>query len=266
MKTSTILTLSILGVIGLWLLFSVPVRVGTGKVGVVTKFGKVTGREMTEGVNFKAPFPFEDVWVVDTRVQKEEAEVSAASSDLQSVKANLAVNYHLERGQVSEIYRTIGPDYKKRIIDPAIQEAFKAVTARYTAQELITKRSEVKELARKLLEERFAPRGVAMDDVSIVNFEFSQEFDKAIESKQVAEQNAAKAKQDLERVKFEAQQDIERAKAEAESLRVQKDNISDQLLKLREIEVQSKLADKWNGQLPTTVLGNSVPLLNLEKK
>ena len=168
------------GLIGLFLLLWVPTFfaiLGTGKVGVVTSFNRVTGRELTEGFNLKAPWPIEQVHDFDIRVQKEEVDTAAATSDLQDARAKLAVNYHLDRGQVATIYKTIGVDYKARLVDPAIQEVFKATTAKFTASELITKRQEVKDQARKALEERLHPRGIIVDDISIVNFNFTAHKD-----------------------------------------------------------------------------------------
>lgn len=241
---------AVLSIIGffvfLWLLTSIVV-VGTGKVGVVTSFGKVTGREMGEGINLKAPYPINRVWVADVKVQKEQVDSAAASADLQEIHSTLAVNYHLERGQVSEIYQTIGNKYKDRIIDPAIQEAFKAVTARYTAAELLTKRSEVKDVVRKSLEERLHTRGIIVDDISIVNFDFSAEFNRAIEQKQVAQQEA-------ERAKF----NLERAKLDAQAQESQKVSLTQEILTKQFIE-------KWDGHLPTYMGTNNIMGIPLNK-
>lgn len=246
------------GLAVLWLLFSTPIIIGPGEVGVVTQFGRVTGREMNPGLNIKAPWPFQGVEVFDTRIQKEQVDAGAASSDLQEVRSTIAVNYHLERGKVSEVYQNVGTRFKDRLIDPAIQEAFKATTAQFNASELLTKRPEVKERARKVLEERLHPRGIRIDDVSIVSFDFSDQFNKAIEEKQVAQQQVLKAQQDLERVKFEAEQKIAQAKAEAESQRVQKETITAELLQLRWIE-------KWDGKMPQYAGEGAVPFLQLNK-
>lgn len=202
---------------------------------------------MNSGLNFKAPWPIEGVWEADTRVQKDEADAAAASADLQDVRAKLAVNYHLERGQVSEIYKEVGPKYKERIIDPAVQETFKAATARYTASDLITKRNQVKDDVRKQLEERMGKRGIKVDDVSIVNFSFSQAFDQAIEQKQVAAQEA-------ERARF----NFERAQLDAQSQNVQKGTLSGELLRKQELDNQRAAIEKWNGGMPQYVGAGAV--------
>jgi len=230
----------VLGIIGLFWLSTMFAGIGTGTVGVVTSFGKVTGREMEPGLHIKAPYPFEAVTDFDIRVQKEEAEAQAATKDLQDVKAKLAVNYHLERGKVGHIFQNLGTDYRNRIIDPAVQEVFKASTAQFNAAELLTKRAEVKEVARKLLADRLEPRGIVLDDLSIVNFQFSDEFNKAIESKQVAQQEAERAGYELER-----------ARKQAEAQQAQRESLTAEILQKMAIE-------KWNGVMPTVVGANNV--------
>jgi len=116
------------------------------------------------------------------------------------------------------------------------------------------------------LAERLGKFGIVVNAVSITDFGFSQSFNEAIEAKAAAVQQAAKASRDLERVKMEAQQKIAQARAEAEALRIQKANVTDELIQLRQIEVQKAAIDKWNGQLPTTMTGGNVPfIMNLHK-
>lgn len=237
-------------------LLSSIVVMGTGEVGVVTSFGKVTGKELSEGISLKLPAPFEEIHKFDIRVQKEEADASAATSDLQDANAKLVINYHLDRNSVSKLYQTVGSDYKQRLVDPAIQEIFKATTAKYSASELITKRSEVKEVARKTLEDRLHTRGIVVDDISIVNFEFSRDFSKAIESAQVAKQQVIQAQQELEKVKVEAEQKIATAQADAEAQRLKKESLTAELVQMEAIK-------KWDGKLPQYQLGGSTPFINI---
>lgn len=250
------LVLSGAALLGLAWLATGIVTIGAGEVGIVTRFGAVTGREMEPGVNVKAPFPIEQVTRFDTRVQKNEVDASAASADLQDVKSKLALNYHVERGKVSEIYRQIGTNYDDKIIAPAMQETFKATSAKFTARELITKRAEVKADTTATLSERLKPYGIAVDSVSLINFEFSPEFSRAIEQSQVAQQQVEKANNDLKRIQVEAEQKISQARAEAEGQRLQRETINDQVIRLREIDAQRAAIEKWSGQMPTTVLGN----------
>jgi len=141
------------------------------------------------------------------------------------------------------VYQTIGIAFKERIIDPAVQEVVKAVTAKYTAEELITKRPAVSDAMKTALTERLLLNNIAVDAFSIVGFSFSKVFMEAIEAKQTAEQLALKARRDLERIKIEADQKITAAKAEAEALRLQRANISSDLIELRKIEANLKAVD-----------------------
>ena len=144
-----------------------------------------------------------------------------------------------------------------------MQEVLKAVTAKYTAEELITKRPAVSEEMRATLAERLLVHNIAVNALSIVGFSFSKIFMEAIESKQTAEQLALKAKRDLDRIKIEAEQKITAAKAEAESLRLQRANISPDLIELRKIEANLRAIDKWNGILPQVTGGGAVPFIGV---
>jgi regulator of protease activity HflC (stomatin/prohibitin superfamily) len=161
------------------------------------------------------------------------------------------------------VYQRIGVQFKERIIDPSIQEVVKAVTAKYTAEELITKRPAVSETMRLSLTDRLMEYNVAVDAFSIVTFSFSKIFTEAIESKQTAEQLALKAKRDLERIKIEAEQKITAARAEAESLRLQRANISLDLIELRKVEANLRAIEKWNGVLPQVTGAGPVPFIGV---
>jgi regulator of protease activity HflC (stomatin/prohibitin superfamily) len=227
--------------------------VQAGHRGVPHRFGKVFDRTVDEGIHWVGFFT--RITHFEVRTRKLEIEADSASKDLQSVQTTIALNYHVDPEGVNKLYQEIGVQYNDRIIQPAIQESLKAATAQFTAEELITKRPEVKSLIRQELEDRLHNRYIIVDDFSIVDFSFSAEFDQAIEAKQTAEQQALKAARDLERVKLEAQAQIEQAKAEAEALRLQKQEITPDLVQLRWIE-------KWNGELPQ-YMGSMSPFVGL---
>jgi len=235
--------------------------VGAGQRGILITMGKVEDRILGEGLNFKFPF-VQSVKKVDVKTQKEEVGVSAASKDLQTVTSKVALNFHLEATQVNQLWQKIGKEYKERIIDPAVQEAVKSATAKYTAEELITKRSEVKDTVKLLLAERLKVEYIAVDEFSIVDFDFSPRFNKAIEDKVTAEQNALAAKNKLEQVKYEAEQRITTAKGEAEAIRIQALAIQSQG---GAEYVNLKAVEKWNGVLPSYMMGGqSVPFVNIK--
>ena len=237
--------------------------VPAGHRGVVTVFGKVDPTALDEGLHLINPLA--QVIKIDVRVARSDSEGEAASHDLQTVHTAITLNYRINPALVAKLYQEVGPGFVEKVIDPAVQETFKAVTARYTAEELITKREEVRHAIREVLDKKLnelSAGGLIVDDFSITNFAFSHSFNAAIESKQEAEQLALKAKRDLERIEVEAQQKIAMANAEAASLKAQKQEITPDLIKLREIEVQRMAIDKWDGHLPN-VNGGAMPFLNL---
>ena len=253
----------IAGVILFILIFFRPwVQVGAGQRGIVLNFGAVQKQVLDEGLHLRIPV-MQEVVLMDVKVQKAETDAAAASADLQDVTSRVALNYHVVPDQANVVYQKIGVQFKERIIDPAILEVVKAVTAKYTAEELITKRPAVSEAMRRNLMDRLIVNNIAVDAFSIVTFSFSKVFTEAIESKQTAEQLALKAKRDLDRIKIEAEQKITTARAEAESLRLQRANISPDLIELRKIEANMKAIEKWNGILPQVTGGGAIPLIGL---
>jgi regulator of protease activity HflC (stomatin/prohibitin superfamily) len=248
----------------LFLLFAFKpwVQVGAGERGVVQNFGAVQDVVLNEGIHFKIPV-VQTVEMIDVRIQKEVTDAAASSSDLQDVALSVALNFHIIPSKANLVYQTIGVEFKERIIDPAIQEVMKAVSARYTAEELITKRPAVSSEIQNALTERLLESHISVDAFSIISFSFSQTFTDAIEAKQTAEQNALKAKRDLDRIKVEAQQTIAAATAEAEALRLQKMNISPDLIELRKIEANLKAIEKWNGILPGVTGTGAIPFIGV---
>ena len=263
MKKGPLRPALIIGAILVVLLFFSPwVKVGAGERGVVLNFGAVQDNVLGEGLHFRIPI-MQQVVLMDVKVQKAVTDAASASSDLQDVTSSVALNYHIVPDKANVVYQTLGVDFKNRIIDPAIQEVMKAVSARYTAEELITKRAAVSEAMRENLAERLLNYNIAVDAFSIVSFSFSKVFTEAIEAKQTAEQLALKSKRDLERIKIEAEQKITAAKAEAESLRLQRANISLDLIELRKVEANLKAIEKWNGILPQVTGGGAVPFIGV---
>ncbi len=238
--------------------------VPAGSRGVMTTFGRPADEVLDEGIHLRFPLA-QKIHLLETRVQKSEGEGDAASKDLQAVHTRVAINYHLEPHQVAQAFKAIGPStdvIADRIILPAAQESMKAVTARFTAEELITRRTDVREAISSLLREKMQRHGLVLDEFAIINFKFSDSFSKAIEAKVGAEQDKLRAERDLLRIRVEAEQKITQAKAEAESLALQRAQVTPELLKLREIENQRAAIAKWNGVLPTTTYGQ-VPLIGI---
>lgn len=257
-----ILTAIVIFIVAIILVSSVG-TIPAGHRGVVLTFGAVTGRILDEGLYFVVP-TIQSVEVMSVRVEAYEAAVASASRDLQEVSTKVTLNYWLDPKTVGRVYQTLGREYEDRIIRPAIQEAVKASTAQFDAEKLITERPKIKEKIESYLRERLVTHGLLVDAASITDFSFSPDFTRAIEAKVTASQLALKAQRDLERIKMEAQQKIEQAKAEAEALRLQKEQVTAELIELRRIEVQRFALEKWDGRLPTVVSGSGVvPVMDI---
>jgi regulator of protease activity HflC (stomatin/prohibitin superfamily) len=251
------------GVLALVLLWGTVGIVSAGERGVLLRFGAVTGKTYDEGLYFKIPF-VDQVVLMSTQIQKYTAPATSSSKDLQVVTTEVTLNYQLANNEVGEIYRSMRRDYENRIIQPYIQEAVKSTTANYNAEELITRRPVVRDELQALMNERLEPRGISVVQLSITDFQFSAAFQQAIEAKVTAVQQALEAENALKRVEFESQQNITRATAEAKGLALQKAQITPDLLRLRQIEVQGAAVTKWNGVMPSVVTsGGPVPMLDV---
>ncbi len=233
--------------------------VGAGERGILLRFNAVTGTIYNEGLYFRWPL-IETVVKMDIKVQKNQVEATAASKDLQTVHSDVAFNFHINPSRVASIYQEVGIDYNQRIIAPTLQEAVKASTAQFTAEELITKRELVREQAKTALREKLQTRGIMVDEFNIVNFAFSTTFNSAIEAKVTAEQSALAARNKLEQIKFEADQRIAEARGKAEAMRIESEALrsNPQILELRTLE-------KWDGVLPQVTGGGGVPFINLQR-
>jgi regulator of protease activity HflC (stomatin/prohibitin superfamily) len=261
-------------VVILAVIFGSFVIIGPGKRGVIVQFGKVSDRIMGEGLNFKMPIRDNIVIInvqtetvqFDNKLDKgdnsEKSSMFCATKDLQDVQIAVIVNYHLDAGKVNKTYQQYGSTYQVNIIEPIIREVIKSQAALYTAEELVTKRAEFSDKVSVMLSEKIGSKDSVFERLNITNFQFSDSFSKAIEAKVTAEQNALAAKNKLEQVKFEADQRVAEAKGEAEAIKIQANAIQAQGGKEY---VSLKWVEKWNGALPTTVLGDSVPMINIVK-
>ncbi len=229
--------------------------VPTGSQAVMMVFREVKG-SLKPGPHMILPY-ITTVELMETRTQKESSEAQAASRDMQMVTTSLALNFHVDPSRCTTVFSKIGTNYKDRIIDPVVQESIKMVTAKYTAEELVKSRARVKQEVEDYLTERLREYNIIVEPagVSITNFNFSPEFNAAIEAKQVAQQDAEKQRYVLQRAELERQTEIAKAKGEAEAA------------KLKSIALQTQggskvLArewiEKWDGRLPTVTSGQGM--------
>ncbi len=235
--------------------------VGPGQRGVRVSLGKASEDAKEPGAYLWVPFLLGMVHI-DVQIQKSEIEASAASSDMQEIKTHVAVNWSLSPDKVVNTYKTIGDenDVLSRIISPAVNEAFKSAISKKTASEVLAKRMILKQEIDDILKARLLAYGVTLNDVSIVNLSFSPEFTKAIENKQIAEQEAEQAKYVALKAIEQAKADVNRAEGQAKSQALLKASITPTLL-------QKMAIDKWDGHFPTVMgSGGALPFLNIKLK
>lgn len=234
--------------------------VPAGHTGVQVVLGKVSNDTFPEGFHLKVPF-ITHVIDVSNKIQKYESDADAVSRDLQAVSSTIAVNYRINSASSASVYQNIGMDYENVLIAPAIQEGMKAISSQYTAEELITRRTEVGEGVKDFLNGKLNGYGVYIEKFNIVNFDFSTTFNDAIEQKTAAEQN-------LLRTKTEQEQEIVKAKAEAEKKTIAAEAEANRILAVadaqaqanKEIEaslsekvIQYKIIESWDGTYPKVV-------------
>lgn len=230
--------------------------VNPGEVGVEVLFGSVQ-RYAENGLHFKNPLS--SVVIFDIKTQREAQRSEGASMDLQLVIVESVINYHLDEAKLPELYSEVGRDFVHKVITPAVQECTKAATAKYKVEEVIVKRHEVKQLIFDSLQSKLANYYIVLEDVNIQDIDFSPEFNRVVEEKQIEEQKIKTAQYRREQAEQDKERTILEAQAEAEKQRLLKVNTSKEVVELKWIE-------KWDGKLPETILGdNSVPMINLNK-
>lgn len=259
------------------------VVVDAGYVGVVKRLGAVQPDFLPEGFHFKAPF-LDVVEKFDVRLSKAESDAGASSKDLQMVRTKIAVQYSMNAALMPMTLQRIGTRLvvEKTLVDPAIMESVKAITAQYTAEQLITKRDEVKNriqaqidnFLNETLREKELIGSLTIANIAITDFNFSTEFNRAIEEKVRAEQEALKAKNEkLKRVtqaEAAAAEKTLAADAMAYEIEVQSKARADAIereakaLKDNPQLIQLRIAEKWNGVLPRFTGSDAIPLLSIE--
>ena len=246
------------------------VVIPAGHTGVALTFGKVEDVVLQEGLHFKVPF-VQKIVVVDNRIVKLDVNTEAFSKDLQTITTVVAVNYHVGKENSQTLYKNVGMGFEEVLITPAVNEVLKAVTAKYTAVELVSSRAEVSMLLDEGLNEKMNAYGIFINELNIINWDFSEEYINAVEAKQVAEQNLIKTRTEQEQAlviaNTEAQKRVIAAEAEAneikglaeanaESNRIITESISDILIKYQTVA-------KWDGKLPTVMAGSDNMLIDI---
>jgi len=233
--------------------------IGPGEKGVHTVFGRASS-ESDSGLTLWIPFLY-GIQKFDLRVQKHVIETTSASKDLQPLDSHIAVNWRIDPNNLTGFYKDVGDedDAVNKIIQPAVNEVFKAATAKLTAEQIVGRRTELKAEIDQKLGERLKRYGLKIDDVSIMDVNFSPEFIKAIESKQIAEQQQEQAQYVANKAIKDAEAMVNKAKGEAEAQKMQQASLTPMLLQKMAIE-------KWNGNFPQVMGSGQVPFLNLNLK
>lgn len=231
-------------------LFSSFKTIKSGEVGLKVRFGKIVNSSLQEGFNLKIPY-IEKIVKVNVKVQKVELTTESSSKDLQTIQTLLAVNYNVDKQQAPTLYKNVGDDYEQIILVPAIQESIKAVMSKFTAEETITKRNDVSDLCLEEIQNKVEKYGINIDDFNIIDLDFSEEYSKAIEEKQVAEQKVLTAKQQLEKSKIESEKKIVEAEAEAKANELKKKTLTQEI-------IMQDFINKWNGELPKVSSSNNI--------
>jgi len=241
-----------------WVLMQTVVTIPAGHQGVKMYFGAIQETTLDEGIHFVVPI-MTKVAVLSVQVQIDEIEATASSKDLQEIRSMVAVNWHLPKDGLNKLFQEIGDINRLvfTILTPAVDEVFKAIAAKYSAEEILTKRAEIKDKVDKTLSARLKKYGVIVTDVSLVDLDFSKKFNEAIESKQIAGQDAEKAKFVAEQALAQADAEVNTARGKAEAQRLINSTIDRKILLQKAIE-------KWDGKFPD-VIGDKgiVPLINL---
>ena len=262
-----LLAIIVLVIIGVVASSSVKI-VDAGNRGILTHWNAVdlTNPPLDEGIHFVIPFQ-DDVVQMEVRTLKYDTSTRSASQDLQTVQTTVTVNYHPDTERVHFLYKEIGLSYESRVIQPAIDETVKQVSANYNAEELITKRPLVKADIENAIRDRLNQFYIETEVISITDFEFSPLFAKAIESKVEAEQKAQKAENDLIRIEVEARQleaqavglaaaNIAEAQGEAEAISIINQALSNNPFYLEWLKTQA-----WDGRLPLVVGEGGTPFI-----
>ncbi|MGQ9865840.1 MAG: prohibitin family protein [Pseudanabaenaceae cyanobacterium] len=230
--------------------------VGPGTRGVLLNFGQVQEEIWDEGLHLRIPV-VQEIVPFSVRVQKTDILAQVGSKDLQEVKLDVAVNWHADPLRVNEIFQRVGDETQvvNRILNPAVGEVVKAAAAKKNAEEILTKRPELKAEIDDSLDERLASFGIILDSVSLLDVDFTREFAAAIEQKQIAEQEAQRAGYIAQKALREAEAEVNRARGRAQAQKLLQETLTPEVLKNKAIEA-------WDGRFPLVYGGGALPFLD----
>lgn len=244
-----------IAVIILILLWSSFVTIGPGERGVLMTFGAVHPGVLAPGLHMKIPL-VQTVKHMNVQIQKSQTQETAASRDLQDVTTEVAINWSINPVDAEWVYERLGDEdqLSSKVIAPIVSNAVKAVAAHYDAEQLVEKRDIVRDQIQAQIVNALNQYKVAVQGVNITNFQFSADYAKAIEQKQVAQQKAQQAEYDLARIKVQAEQEIAQAQGQAQAQKLLQVTLTPEIIQLKAVE-------KWNGVLPQVTGGGAIPFV-----
>ncbi len=274
---STVILVFLVGSLVLGSIVVIP----AGHTGVVVTLGSVSDLVLQEGMHFKIPYA-QQVVLIDNRIVKLEVTTQAFSKDLQTISAVLAVNYRIDKGMGNSIYKNVGGAYESVLVVPAVHEVLKAVVAEYTASTLVANRGAVSVELDEFIKQKLQLSGIMVEDLNIIDWDFSDEYIAAIEQKQVAEQNLIKTRTEQEQAvviaEATAKQKVIAAQAEAEAAVIEAEAKAKRITLEAEAQAEAnrKLAEslsrelidyetinKWDGKLPQVQTGSAGSLIDI---
>lgn len=252
-----VVTVLILFVIAV-LLCNPIVVVGVGQRGVKVTLGKVSPESLGEGMHFIMPY-IQRIAKMDVKTQKYTTQTHVYTKDIQQAKISYVVNYNLVADSAYRMYQEVGMDYVSKVINPVLEGTIKDVIGKWNAQDLVANREEATNDILAKLKDQLTERYVNVTDFQIIDIGYSEVFERAIESKVTAEQDALKAKNKTVQIQEEAKQKVISAEAEAKSMSIRANALTQ-----NKALVEYEAVQKWNGILPQYMMGNSVPFINLK--
>ncbi len=257
-KQGLILAVGILFII--FIIWCNPIAiVGVGERGVKVTLGRVSPRSYQEGVHFVTPF-ISKIKVMDVKTQKINISTEVYTKDIQQAKISYVINYNLMPQYAHQMYREVGMNYVENILMPVVEGNIKDVIGRWNAQDLVANRSNATNDILQKLQYQLKNRYINLTGFQIIDINYSDVFEKAIESKVTAEQEALKAKNKTVQVQEEARQKLISAQAEAESMKIRANALTQ-----NKALVEYEAVQKWDGKMPEYMLGNSMPFINISK-
>jgi len=234
--------------------------VGVGERGVKVTLGKVSPTSYTEGIHFITPF-ISHIKNMNVKTQKSYVETSVYTKDIQNAQITYVLNYNLQPENAHRMYREVGMNYLETVVTPVVEGTLKDVIGKWNAQDLVANREQATREVLVKLQQHLTPKYVNVTDFQMTAIAYSGVFEKAIENKVTAEQEALRAKNKTVQIQEEAKQKLISAEAEAKSMAIRAHALTQ-----NKALVEYEAVQKWDGKLPEYLMGNSIPFINLSKK